>query len=180
MHDKTLFLDNVSKMYKNILTEKEQKSSDKKQRDKNKLSPTLTNENAKKISRSLTFDSLNSFNIDFNSYKNIDDISVSSDSTSINSFSSILLNPVLSKNIDIVDDVLKLVLIGDHKVGKSLFINKLLYEEGKIDIGNYNKTKSFEIKKKIIKLLGKHIRLELFDTNCEIVDSEMFKGKITF
>jgi hypothetical protein len=41
---------------------------------------------------------------------------------------------------------------------------------------SYSHTNSFEIKKKNVNLLGKRIKLELWDTNIEIMNSEISKG----
>ena len=52
-----------------------------------------------------------------------------------------------------------------------------LKDDDKAEKDNYVPTKSFGIKKKNINLLGKRIKLELWDTNLEIINSEISKGK---
>lgn len=106
-----------------------------------------------KEQRRRTFDSLSSIEIDFN-----DPLSLISN------------NSVLANNIDITDETLKLMMIGDEKAGKTYFIQKLLNYRMK----EYTHTKSLEIYKKQIKLLGNYVRLELWDTNLSIIHSNLF------
>jgi hypothetical protein len=162
--DKEKFKTEILKIYKHILKEK---------KNKNFMSEDSRN---KKMSRSLTFDNLNCMNIDFEVLKNLEDLASSSLSTSNNSMNSILADPIFSKNIECVDDTLKFIFIGDQQVGKTFMINKLL--DDKAVRGEYQHTNSFVIKKKNIKLLGKRIKLELFDTNVSIINSEICTGKI--
>lgn len=170
--NKELFIDNVSLIYQQILREKnnyKEFSSVMKEKDETNLK--------KKISRSLTFHTLNNLNFDFESlHQNYSQNSFYSTciSSKNNSINSILGEPILSSNINLVDDVLKIMVIGDSKVGKTLLINKILNK--KVENG-YTHTYSFEIKKKVIKLLGKFIKLELWDTNNEITNSEIITSK---
>ena len=79
-------------------------------------------------------------------------------------------NEFLSKNIDIVENTLKFLIMGESKILKSNFISKIFEEkekEQKSISGN------LMIKKKNIKLLGHYIRLELLDTNSELSNSNM-------
>ena len=79
-------------------------------------------------------------------------------------------NEFLSKNIDIVENTLKFLIMGESKILKSNFISKIFEEkekEQKLISGN------LMIKKKNIKLLGHYIRLELLDTNSELSNSNM-------
>ncbi len=79
-------------------------------------------------------------------------------------------NEFLSKNIDIVENTLKFLIMGESKIQKSNFISKIFEEkekEQKSISGN------LMIKKKNIKLLGHYIRLELLDTNSELSNSNM-------
>ena len=163
--DKEKFRNEIHKIYKHILKEKKHESNLNKPDDSKN----------KKISRSLTFDSLNCMNIDFKVLKNLEALASSPLSTTYNSLNSILTDPILSKNIECVDDTIKFIIIGDQHVGKSFLINKLLND--KTAKGNYQHTNSFVIKKKNIKLLGKRIKLELFDTNVSIINSDICKSK---
>lgn len=162
--DKGKFIDEISKLYTTILKEK-QNTDGKINQDNLK--------NFKKITRSMTFDNLETLNVDFENMKHFEDFAFSNSSTN-NSIKSILREPLLSKNINCVDDVLKIIFIGDQGVGKSFLINKLLDDKAEKD--TYVHTKSFEIKKKNINLLGKRLTLELWDTNLEILNNDLSKG----
>jgi hypothetical protein len=181
--DKSQLLDNLSNVYRYLLKEKKVGGLiQNKQRARTNSNSNNKNKNkipVKKLLRSLTFDNMESINIDFDVIKDLEDISVSSESTSHNSLNTILINPILNKNISIVDDVMKLMVIGDQKVGKSYFIKKLLAEDlGTTDNEKkYSHTNSFEIKKKNVKLLGKNICLEIWDTNTDVLKHDMCKGK---
>ena len=163
--DKDKFINEMSKFYKHILKEKHMDVA-----SINHL------QNSKRFGRSLTFDNLESININFDLLKNLENLSLSSVSSCADSLSYFFLDPILSKNIDCVDEVLKFIFIGDQGVGKSFLISKLLNE--KPDKSNYTHTNSFEIKKKNIKLFDKTIKLEFWDTNIEIVNSEICESKI--
>ena len=158
--DQEKFKNEILKIYKHIL--KEKKIGNFKSQDK-------------KISRSLTFENLNCMNVDFEVLKNLEDLASSTQSSSNNSINSIFSDPILSKNIECVDDTVKFIVIGDQQIGKTFLIEKLFND--KAPKGNYQHTNSFVIKKKIIKLLGKRIKLELFDTNISIINSDICKSK---
>jgi len=130
----------------------------------------------KRISRSLTFDNLDSLNINFEMLKNLDDLTFSSESTRNNSLNSFMLEPILSKNINCVDEVLKFIFIGDLNVGKTFLINKLLDDQSAPE--TYSPTNSFVIKKKNINLLEKRVKSEFWDTNVDIINSTLCEGKI--
>lgn len=106
-----------------------------------------------KEQRRHTFDSLGSIEINFK-----------------DPLTLISTNSVLAKNIDITDSTLKLMVIGDEKAGKTYFIQRLLNYKMK----EYTHTKSLEIFKKQIKLLGNYVCLELWDTNLAIINSDLF------
>lgn len=169
--DKELFWENISNVYKGNL------------RDKRKKFPTVivkpqtddgVDQETVRHSRSLTYDTLSLMNIDL---KNVEIYSENSYSTRYNSLSSILNNPILSQNVNLVDDVMKLIILGEPQVGKTLFIETTINESKYNSKLNYVHTNSLEIKKKLINLLGKKIKLELWDTNSQIIDSEIFQGK---
>jgi hypothetical protein len=183
--DKNKFIDEVTNIYSRALKESSKEESNvlslQKLNKKHDHSYVSSNSNSemsknKKILRSLTFDNLDSINIDFELLKNIEDLNFSAEST-CNSFNSMLCDPILSKNINAVDDVLKLMVVGEQSIGKSFLINKML--DDKAD-KSYVHTSSFEIKKKNIKLIEKHIRLEFWDTNIDILNSEICQGKFSF
>jgi hypothetical protein len=196
--DKTQFIHHLSSVYGILLKEKKPVTNDennidgRNSRTNSKVSYKGSDKISGKIMRSITYSNLESLNINFDIIKSLDNNSLSSESSSHNSFNSILINPLFKNNLDLVDDVMKLMVIGDTRVGKSLFINKFLEEEvaqgitfgnekennNQENIREYIHTNSLEIKKKSVKLLGKNICLEMWDTNIEILSNEMCKGKI--
>jgi hypothetical protein len=90
-------------------------------------------------------------------------------------FNPILNDPIVSQNIKLTDEVLKIVLLGDDSIGKTLFINKLFNDE----MSNlYIHSKSLEIKKKRVRLLDRIATLEFWDTNKEIQNSRLCESKL--
>lgn len=159
--DKSQFLDNISSVYQHVLRNSinkvEIKQNDSFQdggilniSNKSLYSKNSSPPYGKKITRrSLTFENLNCLNFNFSMIKNLEDISLSSLTTN-DSLNAVLHNPIISKNLNIVDDVLKLMVIGDQKVGKSFFINKIFNKKDNL-MGelSYSHTNSLDIKKKI-------------------------------
>ncbi len=171
--DKFKFLDEVTNIYRHFLKEKPSNPS-KSIMVKSESTSSSSPSPSKKISRAFTFDNLDSMTIDFNNL--IEDVGLFSVSSIENSHKSSILNdPILSKNINIIDEVMKFMIIGDVEVGKSYFIDKCINSNsGKKP---YVPTSSFGIKKKNIRLLDKHIQIEFWDTNSEILNSEISKGR---
>jgi len=185
--DKSQFIHHLSSVYGFLLKEKKTNIDEEiiEQRDSRANSKASRGNNKTPILiRSNTYSDLESLNINFDAIRSLDYTSLSSESTSNNSFNSIFINSVLKNNLNIVDDVMKLIVIGDFKVGKTFFINKFFADENgngnenSFSSREYVHTTSLEIKKKIVKLLGKNICLEMWDTNCEMLANEMSKGKI--
>jgi polynucleotide 5'-kinase involved in rRNA processing len=77
------------------------------------------------------------------------------------------------QNLEIFEDVLKVMVLGDKCSGKSLLISKLL-NKGK---SNYIPTTILEINNKIVKLLGKFVKIEFFDTSANILRDSLIKSK---
>ena len=86
-------------------------------------------------------------------------------------------NEFLSKNIDFVDEHLKFLITGSDIKSKHLFLNQLLNEKSDYEDNNYE---SFNICKKVIKLLGDYIKLELYEENCSLCYSHMLNTYIDF
>jgi hypothetical protein len=193
--DKTQFIHHLSSVYGYLLKEKKSLKNDdinlegRNSRANSKVS-IGNDKKSGKMARSITFSNLESLNINFDLIKSLDYNSLSSESTSHYSFNSIFINPLFKNNLDIVDDVMKLMVIGETRVGKTLFISKFFEEEGvnsnpngndinsKESLSEYIHTNSLEIKKKMVKLLGKNICLEMWDTNIEILANEISKGNL--
>ena len=79
------------------------------------------------------------------------------------------LSNLLKYNIATFDEVLKLLVIGEKNVGKSTLIKKIMEENN-----NENKcshTASLEIKKVIKSIDNRKIKIELWDTNEDILNS---------
>ena len=86
-------------------------------------------------------------------------------------------NEFLSKNIDFVDEHLKFLITGSDIKSKHLFLNQLLSEKSNYEDNSYE---SFSICKKVIKLLGDYIKLELYEEDCSLCYSHMLNTYIDF
>ena len=86
-------------------------------------------------------------------------------------------NEFLSKNIDYVDEHLKFLITGSDIISKQLFLNALLNINSKNDDNNLE---SINIIKKVIKLLGDYIKLELYEENCNLCYSHMLQTYVDF
>ena len=86
-------------------------------------------------------------------------------------------NEFLSKNIDFVDEHLKFLITGSDIKTKHLFLNQLLNEKSNYEDNTYE---SFNICKKVIKLLGDYIKLELYEEDCSLCYSHMLNTYIDF
>ena len=86
-------------------------------------------------------------------------------------------NEFLSKNIDFVDEHLKFLITGSDIKSKHLFLNQLLSTKSNYEDNNYE---SFNICKKVIKLLGDYIKLELYEEDCSLCYSHMLNTYIDF
>lgn len=82
-------------------------------------------------------------------------------------------NALLSQNLEIKDEVLKIMMVGSSMVGKSLLISKFIdqgfREEGYV----YFSTSGMEIKKICVKLNDKNVRIEFYDTDAAIHSKEI-------
>ena len=84
-------------------------------------------------------------------------------------------NEFLSKNIDYVDEHLKFLITGSDIKTKHLFLNQLLNEKSNYEDSNFEQ---FNILKKVIKLLGDYIKLELYEEDCSLCYSQMLNAYI--
>ena len=84
-------------------------------------------------------------------------------------------NDFLSKNVDFVDEHLKFLITGNDTISKHLLVNELLNNKKDINEIDYER---FNIYKKVIKLLGDYIKLELYEEDCSMVNSMMLKAYI--
>ena len=84
-------------------------------------------------------------------------------------------NEFLSKNVDFVDEHLKFLITGNDTISKHLLVNELLNNQKDINENDYER---FNIYKKVIKLLGDYIKLELYEEDCSLANSIMLKAYI--
>jgi hypothetical protein len=132
--------------------------------------------------RSFSFESIQNMEINFNEIgKNLDFLEIKKNKNKISSkekannpFNQLLKNPIFSQNILPTENILKIFMIGDENVGKSYFIEKFLKKDFK-EI-EYKKTESMEIYKNIINLINKSVKMEVYDTNKQILNSLMCKS----
>lgn len=88
----------------------------------------------------------------------------------------LLMPSFLLQNLEIFEDVLKVIVLGDKCSGKSLLITKLL-NKAKL---NYIPTTSLEIHNKIVKLFDRVVKVEIFDTSANILSDNLIKSKIVY
>jgi hypothetical protein len=86
-------------------------------------------------------------------------------------------NEFLSKNIDYVDEHLKFLIAGSDIKSKHIFLNHLLNNKTHYEDSNFE---SINIIKKVIKLLGDYIKLELYEENCNLCYSHMLQTYVDF
>ena len=79
----------------------------------------------------------------------------------------------LSQNICMFDELIKLIVIGQKKVGKTLFIHNISNEIPSID--EYTPTLSLDITKTIKTISNKKVKIELWDTCDHIINSDVIK-----
>lgn len=73
----------------------------------------------------------------------------------------------IEQNVTSFDEIIKLIVLGQSKVGKSTFINRITGES------DSSPTESLEIKKVIKQIDNKKVKLELWDTNENIINSSL-------
>ena len=117
--------------------------------------------------------------------KNTDDDSSDEDNLKGGNFSKKLNNISLStlpddieidenfinQNVITYDDSIKLIVLGEKKVGKSLLVQKLISKEESNH--EYKTTNALDIKKTIIDSNNKKIKLAVIDTSSSMLNSEM-------
>ena len=86
----------------------------------------------------------------------------------------------IMQNLKCFDEKIKLIVIGDEKVGKTLFLNKIgIYDNFKrknnFNINEYNPTDCLEINKSYVIVDKKLIKIESFDTNVKIINSKIIE-----
>ena len=143
--------------------------------DNNKSKNNIdNNEDDEKKERRYTFD-INTY-IPDNNYHKEDEENESPNPTQNKTLQNFICkNEFLSKNIDFVDEHLKFLITGSDIKTKHLFLNQLLNEKSH---NEDNIEESFNICKKVIKLLGDYIKLELYEEDCSLCYSHMLQTYI--
>jgi len=195
--NKNLFLENVSTFYQNNIKDYNDKYTQKiqeiKERQKNfqekKSELTIQNtnamsdENSFKPPRSFSFQSIQNLDVNFNHFgKKFDILSINSKCSTLSSnfftrspVELFINDPILSQNILQAQSTLKIFMVGEEKVGKTLFVNKLSNKKRTPE--QYIPTDSLEISKNFIYLVNKSVKLEIYDTNKQILESQLFLSK---
>ena len=79
----------------------------------------------------------------------------------------------INQNVITYDDSIKLIVLGEKRVGKSLLVHKLISKE-KYDY-EYKPTTALDIKKTILDINNKKIKLEMIDTSSSMLNSDIIK-----
>ena len=83
------------------------------------------------------------------------------------------INSFLKQNIELKDDIIKIMMIGCSKIGKTSLINHFIENTGD-DV--YCPTIGMEIKKANVKILDKNMRIEFIDTDKDIHQKEITRS----
>ena len=79
----------------------------------------------------------------------------------------------INQNVITYDDSIKLIVLGEKKVGKSLLVQKLISKEN--NEHEYKPTTALDIKKTILDINNKKIKLEIIDTSSSMLNSDIIK-----
>lgn len=120
---------------------------------KSKFSNTGGSENTNDVTLHSTQESIRDFRIEFDGV-------------------NLMNKNLVHQNLQIEDKFVKCILIGDKQVGKTLLRHKLLE-----DLSEPSVTKNLEIKKKLIFANNKAIKLELWDTTTQLLNTPITKSK---
>ena len=148
--------------------------------DKGKSMDSFLNLKSQKARRSHSVDNAEDLEYDLKlKSKFLDNGTSISSSASTHSQSNKIEN-IICQNLNFTDQSLKLIIIGDKAVGKTKFINNLCEEnvrEVKINENHkeYIPTKSLEMKRFNFTSLKKLVKIELWDTNVNILASPIIK-----
>ena len=79
----------------------------------------------------------------------------------------------INQNVITYDDSIKLIVLGEKRVGKSLLVQKLISKENYYY--EYKPTTALDIKKTILDINNKKIKLEMIDTSSSMLNSDIIK-----
>ena len=111
---------------------------------------SIDNDDHLSIKRNFSSNSFENLHLFNNSFLNLSNLS-----TNDSNFQSLI-----HQNLELFEDVIKIMVIGDNHTGKSFLISQLLSHNKH----QYMPTKNLEIQSKLHKIFGKYIKIELFDT----------------
>jgi len=83
------------------------------------------------------------------------------------------INNLIKENIEINDELLKVMMIGMTKIGKTSLVNTFTGEENEEE---YEPTNGIDIKKTMIRLNERNVRIEFIDTSQEIHSKELTRA----
>jgi len=86
--------------------------------------------------------------------------------------SSSSFHQIISQNVEVVDNKIKLMALGDKGVGKSLFVDKFISKDAVL---SYLPTENMEVKHHTMNLLGKLVKFDLWDTCVNVLSSPIIK-----
>lgn len=153
------YRDNDKEEFLNILTNL----------NKNLLNSYLINDlNEKQYTPKRHFSSNSVENLDLNLLNN-SNLNLSDVSTNDSNFESLIL-----QNLELFEDVIKIMVVGEKNTGKSSLISQLLSHQK----SHYFPTKYLEIQSKIHMILGKLIKIEFFDTCTKILNDPIISSII--
>ena len=119
-------------------------------------------------------------------YKNkeYEDDLLNEDKSSLSNFSNLIFNTsnfsedenlknIILHNVKNYDKIIKIMLIGEKKVGKTLFLNKIFNKNYNNE--KYDKTEYLNIRKTNFEINNKNIKFEFWDSNEKFLNSILVK-----
>ena len=126
---------------------------------------SYSNEKFSKMKRPFSFNSKDNLDFDFDVINK--DRNLSNCSTNDSNFKTLIL-----QNLEIFEDVIKIMVMGDKHIGKTFLISKLL----SLGKNSHIPTQNLEIYNKIHEIYGKCVKLEFFDTCAKIMNDSLIKS----
>ena len=124
-------------------------------------------EKISKNKRPFSFNSKENVDFDFDVINQSKVNDLSNGSTNDSNFKTLIL-----QNLEICEDVIKIMIMGDKQTGKTFLISKLLSQ----GMMSFIPTQNLEIYNKVHEIFGKYVKLEFFDTCAKILNDSLFKS----
>jgi hypothetical protein len=146
-----------------------------KEKDKDEFLNSLTNLSKSNLS---TYDSFSLHDKQSKkkrhfSINSLDSLDVTlNDCLSVKSTNENSLESLIMQNLELYEDVIKVMVIGAKHSGKSCLISRLMSST----IHCYFPTKNLEIRSRLLKVGGKYIKLELFDTCSRVLKDPLISS----